>query len=151
MLTPTIQCQGQVPSTLDLVLNDDEHSVNKVLVTDSLGKGDHFMVEFEYICYAVTVENHIPRYLYDFGDYHQIVTKLLEIDWSQIFDTISVDDWWISIFSQSFGFIVDEYVPTLSTFIRKHSEWMTKPVLHKIRLKQKAWMKYKITQTQWRI
>ena len=59
MLTPTRQRQGQVPSTLDLVLSDDE--LNKLLVTDSLGKSDHFMVEFEYICYAVTVDNHIPR------------------------------------------------------------------------------------------
>ena len=38
VLTPTRQCQGQVPSTLDLVLSDDEHSVNKLLVTDSLRK-----------------------------------------------------------------------------------------------------------------
>ena len=30
---------------------------------------------------------------------------------------------------------------------RKYSEWMTKPVLHKIRLKCKAWMKYKIAQS----
>ena len=38
------------------------------------------MVEFEYICFAVAVDNHIPRCLYDFGDYQQIVTKFLEIN-----------------------------------------------------------------------
>ena len=146
MLTPTRQRQDQVPSTLDLVLSDDEHSVNKLLITDSLGKSDHFMVEFEYVCYAVTVENHIPRYLYDFGDYQRIVTKLLEIDWSQIFDTLSVDDGWM-YFHKVLVPLVDEYVPTSSTCTRKHSEWMTKPVLRKIRLKRKEWMKYKITQS----
>ena len=104
------------------------------------------MVEFEYICYAVTMDNHIPRYLYDFGDYQQIVTKLLETDWSQIFDTLSADDGWM-YFHKVLVSLIDEYVPTLSTCTRKHSEWMTKPVLHKIRLKRKAWMKYKITQT----
>ena len=147
VLSPTRQRQGQVPSTLVLVLSDDEHSViNKLLVTDSLGKSDHFMVEFEYICYVVTVENHILRYLYDFGDYKQIVTKLLEINWFQIFDTLSVDDEWIYFYKVLFS-LVDEYVPNSSICTRKHSEWMTKPVLHKIRLKRKAWMKYKITQT----
>ena len=85
VFTPTRQRQGQVPSTLDLVLSDDEHSVNKLVVTDSLGKSDHLMVEFEYICYAVAVDNHIPRYLYDLGDYQQIIAHLLEIDWCQIF------------------------------------------------------------------
>ena len=38
MFTPTRQCQGQVPSTLDLVLSDDGHSVSKLVVTDSSGK-----------------------------------------------------------------------------------------------------------------
>ena len=55
------------------------------------------MVEFEYICYAVAVDNHIPRYLYDFGDYQQIVANLLEIDWSKTFDTLSVDDGWMHL------------------------------------------------------
>ena len=72
MFTPTRQRQDQIPSTLDLVLSDDEYFVNKLLVTHSLRKSDHFMVEFEYICYAVAMDNHIPRYLYDFGDYQQI-------------------------------------------------------------------------------
>ena len=47
------------------------------------------MVEFKYICYAVAVDGHIPGYLYDFGDYQEVVAKLFEIDWSQIFDTLS--------------------------------------------------------------
>ena len=55
VLTPTRQRQGQVPSTLDLVLSDDEHSVNKLLVTDSFGKSHHFVVEFEYIASYVHV------------------------------------------------------------------------------------------------
>ena len=41
------------------------------------------------------MDNHIARYLYDFGDYQKIVSKLSEIDWSQIFDTLSADDGWI--------------------------------------------------------
>ena len=84
--------------------------------------------------------------MYDFGDYQQIVAKLLEIDWSQFFDTLSADDGWI-YFHKILVSLVDEYVATSSTSTRKHSEWMTKPVLHKIRLKWKVWMKYKITQT----
>ena len=55
------------------------------------------MVEFEYICYAVAVDIHIPRYLYDFGNCQQIVAKLLEIDWSKTFDTLSVDDGWMHL------------------------------------------------------
>ena len=35
------------------------------------------------------MDAHIPRYLYDFGDYQEIVAKLLESDRSQILDTLS--------------------------------------------------------------
>ena len=91
------------------------------------------MVEFEYICYAVAVDNHIPRYLYDFGDYQQIVANLLEIDWSKTFDTLSVDDGWMHFYNV-FIALVDKYIYISSTSTRKHSEWMTKPVLYKIRL-----------------
>ena len=34
---PDNQCQDQIRSTLDMVLSDDEHSVTKSVVTDSLG------------------------------------------------------------------------------------------------------------------
>ena len=110
VFTPTRQHQGQVLSTLDLVLSDDEHSVSKLVVTDPLGKSDHLMVEFEYICYAVAVDNHIPRYLYDLGDYQQIVAKLLEIDWSQIFETLSVDDGWIYFIKFWFHWLISMFL-----------------------------------------
>ena len=45
MFTPTRQYQNQVPSTRDLVLSHDEHSVSKLVVADS---SNHFMIEFEY-------------------------------------------------------------------------------------------------------
>ena len=38
MFTPSRECQDEVLSTLELVLSDDEHSVNKLVVTDSSGK-----------------------------------------------------------------------------------------------------------------
>ena len=34
--------------------------------------------------------------LYDFDNYQKVVAKLLEIDWFQIFDTLSVDDGWMN-------------------------------------------------------
>ena len=77
MFTPTRQHQGQVPSALDLwwwILCE------QIGWYRLIGKSDHCMVEFEYICYAVAVGAHIPGYLYDFGDYQEIVAKLLESD-----------------------------------------------------------------------
>ena len=75
MLTLTRECQDQVTSTLDLVLSNNEHCVSELVVIDSLEKGDHCMVEFLNIAtyYTVAVEDHILKYLDDFGDYQEIM------------------------------------------------------------------------------
>ena len=94
VFTPTRQRQSQAPSILDLVLTDEEYSVNNLRVTDPLAKSDHFMIEFEYLCYTAVTECCITKYLYDIGDYHEFAAELLEIEWSQDFDALSVDDMW---------------------------------------------------------
>ena len=89
------------------------------------------MVVFEFICYCCGVPHSKI-----FGDYPEIVDKLLEIDWSHIFDTLSVDDGLIHFRSVLLYWLRSMFQPPTST--RKHSEWIPKPVLHKTRLKKKA-------------
>ena len=81
---PTRQRQSRAPSTLDLVLSDEEHSVNNLRVTDPLARSDHFMIEFEYSCYTAVAECCTTKYLYDIGNYQDFVAELLGIEWSQV-------------------------------------------------------------------
>ena len=88
--TPTRKCLGQVSSILDLVLSDEEHSVSQIF-SNPLGKSDHCMIEFDYLCYTVVEEPHFMKYLYALGNYQDFVAELLKVQWAQTFESLSVD------------------------------------------------------------
>ena len=48
---PTRYRTGQRPSLLDLVLTDESHLVDNIHMCEPLGKSDHMVLDFEYICY----------------------------------------------------------------------------------------------------
>ena len=103
------------------------------------------MIEFNYLCYTAVEEPHFTKYLYALGNYQDFVAELLKVQWAQIFESLSVDEMW-SQFHDIFITLVSEYIPTSDTRGPKVASWMSPTALHKIRLKRKAWMKYKITQ-----
>ena len=103
------------------------------------------MIEFDYLCYAVVEEPQYTKYLYKLGNYQDFVAELLEVQWTQIFELLSVDDMW-SYFHELFTQLVNKHIPTSDTHTLKGAKWMSNSALHKIKLKRKAWIKYKITQ-----
>ena len=96
--SPTRKQQGQVPSILDLVLSDEEYSVSQLAFSDPMGKSDHCVIEFDYLCYTVVEEPHYAKYFYKLGNYLDFVAELLEVQWTQIFELLSVDDMWSYVF-----------------------------------------------------
>ena len=54
--TPTRKCLGQFSSILDLVLSDEEYSVSQMVFSDPLGRSNHCMIEFNYLCYTAVEE-----------------------------------------------------------------------------------------------
>ena len=52
-----------------------------------------------------------------------------------------------SYFHELFIKLVNKHIPTSDTHTFKDAKWMSNAALHKIKLKRKAWIKYKITQT----
>ena len=48
---PTRYRAGQRPSLLGLVLTNESHLVDNIHICEPLGKSDHMVLDFEYICY----------------------------------------------------------------------------------------------------
>ena len=86
--------------------------------------------------------------MYKLGNYQAFVAELLEVQWTQIFELLSVDDMW-SYFHELFTKLVNKHIPASDTHTLKGAKWMSNSALHKIKLKRKAWMKYKITQADY--
>jgi len=47
---PTRARNGQGPSILDLIITYDGNVTDNLTATDPLGKSDHYMLEYEYVC-----------------------------------------------------------------------------------------------------
>lgn len=57
----------------------------KIFPMDPLGKSDHIVIEFNFLCESSFSKPHYIHYFYDKGDY-QSNAELLDIDWKEAFD-----------------------------------------------------------------
>ena len=58
--SPTRIREGHLPSLLDLIITNDEQSIDTVNYLPPLGKSDHVLLKFDYICYWNKVTNYVP-------------------------------------------------------------------------------------------
>lgn len=63
-------------------------------IDSPLGKSDHAVIRFNYMCYLNN--NDIMREMFQYfrGDYEAIVNDLDAIDWNNVLDDQSVDEMW---------------------------------------------------------
>lgn len=142
---PTRVHEGQISSTLDLVLTNDENNVDFILTLDPLGKSDHILMEFDYICSVSLVETVAVKYQYEFGNYQEVCADLEATNWNDLFADLSVENMWACFYSR-FKILLDKYIPVSSTAPGSSKPpWLTKLVLKKIKQKRKAWFKYRST------
>ena len=52
---PTRYREGSIPTVLDLIFTNEEYMVENIEFLPGLGKSDHFILEFEYICFSERV------------------------------------------------------------------------------------------------
>jgi len=97
-----------MPSLLDLILTDDENTVSNITSLLPLGKSDHIVIEFDFLCYC-TIECHkISKYLYNRGDYASITSQLLNTNWDVLFEGLNTDEMW-SLLHSKLLFLIDKY------------------------------------------
>ena len=61
---PTRYRNNQTPSVLDLILSIDQYAVSNVTSLSPLGKSDHIVISFEFLCYHSVECINVPKYLF---------------------------------------------------------------------------------------
>lgn len=97
-------------NVLDLVLTTEPNMVENLIVGEKFSTSDHQMIECDIV--TKTKEKSVikVRYIYDKADYDKIKTALLEVMWSDLFESKSLVDMW-EIFIAKLQEIIDTYVP----------------------------------------
>jgi len=124
-------------------LTRDENDITDIKSIDRIGKSDHVVIVFGYLCECDNDSVTQVQYIYERGV--SFVSELCSIDWENEFDGLDVNAMWI-MFHDKFIQLVDRYVPIKSFYNKySHPPWLTKSILHVIKSKDKLWIKYKIT------
>lgn len=79
--SPTRVRNNKEPSTLDLVLVNDNNNIGSIEYLDPVGASDHCVLKFEYMCYFKYTENAVERLNYYKADCDGLRQEL-DIDWN---------------------------------------------------------------------
>ena len=141
----TRQRGNDEPSTLDLVLSNEENMVQELQIKAPLGKSDHSTLEFNYICDS-TKEAPKIKTMYHKGNYSEMKEEL-NINWQDEFDKYpnDVERQW-KFFNEKYQNAVDKHVPKkIMTVNGKNHKKFTIPLNEKnlklLKRKNALWSK----------
>jgi len=138
--------ENQAPSTLDLVLTNEDGIVPEVYTRPPLGKSDHVMLEFQIHCYCEEEIATSRVYQYEKGNYDAMGKSLAETDWDEEFRDKNVDAMWVKV-RDRLAELVEKYVPSRDAEagrVRK-PVWMTYKALRAVKKKKNSWQKFQRT------
>ena len=136
---PTRYRSAQTPSTLDLVLTNEELMIETINFSSPLGLSDHVVLSFEYT-YFHKLENHTPtvQKIID----HDLLRSLFIANRWEFYDSWTAEANWENFYGQ-LCFLIG-VASTLKTRITKHS--LQKPIRSRTRKwmcrRDAAWFKY---------
>ena len=130
------------PSTIDLIFTNEIMQISNLEFHAPLGKSDHSMISFNFICYTDYQKPH-KRFAYHKGDYEAMRNHLDSITWTENFlknhEAVSnVEKIWIS-FKLMLHELRDRFVPKVSdTWKQKGNMPVPKEIREVIKNKQIA-------------
>ncbi|CAH1277366.1 Hypp9585 [Branchiostoma lanceolatum] len=141
---PTRYRVNQTPSTLDLVITNEEDTVGEIQYDPGLGKGDHCCLSFN-ICRQAQAPTHDTlRRNYNKASYTKARQDLQVIDWDGELNCTDVSEAW-SNFSGILNNIIDECVPQSRSKQRPDKLYMNSQAMKAKKRKRKAWGRWKQT------
>jgi hypothetical protein len=97
-------------NVLDLVFTNEERMIQNLQHEAPLGKSDHAVLNFNFVCSTELRERWITRYVYHKGDYEKFARRLGECDWDRLFADEDVNKAW-QIFLEVMQKLMEDYIP----------------------------------------
>lgn len=145
---PTRFREGNLPSTLDLIITNTEELIDKIEYCDPIGKSDHVCLLFKIF---TSFKNEQPiqmRYRWNKGDFVKFNQSLSEINWEPILDNKDATEGWREL-QTLLRSIEKDCIPenrTLPARFRK-PPWLNKRASKLVKKKKSAWTEYRRTGT----
>ena len=148
---PTRHRVDQTSNTLDLILTDDQTSINKLKYGDPLGSSDHVTIEMEYIIKARLDHNqssNSKRFALDRGDYQSMKNDLNRIDWDKEFEGMSTNsmmNFFESKLKQASEKFIPQFLADSNPGKERQPSWINHKTLRALKKKHNAYKRWMIT------
>ena len=131
---------GQKSSLLDLVITNESGMVENLQILSPIGKSDHGLIFFGFVCYHETkITKSIPKYY--LGDYDGMRNHLFQrLNKANLMDDTDKDWEYIR------DCIIDscnKFIPKSKPGTKKRQSWVDKNVITSVRLKRRAWNRFR--------
>ncbi|MEW8544372.1 MAG: reverse transcriptase domain-containing protein, partial [Candidatus Thiodiazotropha sp.] len=146
---PTRIRENNEPSTLDLIFTNEENMVNTLNYYPGLGKSDHLVLVYNYICFTENEQDCTDKKLNYFkGDYPAISKSLEEIEWATVFSGLDLSQSWL-FFAEKLVELSEKHIPVSKAREgrNKNNPYVTRSALEAIKKKHTKWLKYKYCKT----
>ena len=107
---PTRWRGTNTPNVLDLIITKDEFCIDNLEYQSPLGKSDHCVIIFDYICYVPSNMKAKERRNYRKADYESMRKELDTFDWESYLRSDSIDEMWTKFCVKIYD-IEQKYVP----------------------------------------
>ena len=141
---PTRARIGQNPSILDLILTNNENSIEDLVVESPLGKSDHGCLKFKIKCNHTKENTRRKVFLYRRGNYQQMKTRLQEVNWNVLLGVTESIDEMYHVFTETLLQIQEQYIPSkqIKEGKRKKAYSLLPHEVSAIKKKHRAWQRY---------
>ena len=140
---PTRFRDGVTPSTLDLVMTNEEGMLTDLQYSPGLGMSDHVLLSFKLACYTVQSVCTDKRLNFHRADFDKLNEKIYETDWDKL-KTSPVEDGY-SMFKDKLDCIVASCIPEAKSSQSRRNIYMTSGALHLRKKKNSLWQKSMVT------
>ena len=142
---PTHHRAMQTPTTIDLVITNEEDLIDNIHYLPPLGKSHHSVLAYEINCEISKQVSTTVKFLVDKGDYDKMREFVREIDWNQLLTSEkNVDEYWREI-QNVINTAKEKYIPTkkIGTNNKRRTFAAPQTLLDKIREKRRAFKMFK--------
>ena len=137
---PTRYREGNNPSTLDLVLTNEEGMVSSLSFHPGLGKSDHVTLIFHMTCYTTLTSPGDVRRNFHKADYPKLCAQIGAVDWLQL-EGLDIEEGY-QLLRESLANAVSECIPLARSSRTRKNIYMTSQALRLKKQKLLLWRRY---------
>ena len=147
VMAPTHHRHGCTPTTLDLILSNEEGIVTYISHLAPLRASCHNVIKFKFNCYFLTNETHNQGYIWNRADYQAMKSDAELIDWDHELAEKNTQQMWDTLESKLMSLVI-EYVPKRKPSKKRSGNkplWMNDKAYTKVRKKYYSHKRYRTT------